>query len=427
VIDPLPIEPFAHPPLATVALPGSKSVTNRALVCAALARGTSRIRGALESDDTTAMVAALKQLGIDVRAEASIGALEVDGAGGVVPSGPVTLDARMSGTTARFLLPMLALGRGRYVLDGHGQLRARPMGDLVAALRALGASITEQGEPGCLPLAVDAEGLTGGPVQLRGDTSSQFLSGLLLAAPCMDRGLTATLTTELVSRPYVDLTRRVMSSFGVPFDDLLTVGPTGYRASDYLVEPDGTAASYFAAAAALTDGEVTISGLGSNAAQRTGELRFIDVLEQMGAKVRWSAESVTVTGVGTLHGGRFDLRDFSDTAPTLAVVAPFADSPVEITGIGFIRRKESDRVGAVVAELRRCGVDATELDDGLLIRPGTPHPAVVQTYQDHRMAMSFAVLGLRTPGISISDPGCVVKTFPKFFDALDDLRRSVEV
>jgi len=292
----------------------------------------------------------------------------------------------------------------------------------VQALRALGTSITELGDPGCLPLEVDASSLPGGPVAIRGDASSQFLSGLLLAGPCMANGLQATVTTDLVSRPYVDLTRRVMSSFGVPFDDLLSVAPSGYQRADYAIEPDGTAASYFAAAAALTEGEVTIVGLGSNAAQRAGELRFIDVLEEMGARVQWRPGSVTVTGTGTLRGGRFDLRDFSDTAPTLAVVAPFADSPVEITGIGFIRRKESDRIGAVATELRRCGIEATELDDGLLIQPGPSRPAIVQTYQDHRMAMSFAVFGLRAPGISVADPGCVVKTFPTFFEVLGRLR-----
>ena len=423
MIDPLPIEPLDHPPHATVTLPGSKSVTNRALVCAALARGTSRLSGVLDSDDTSAMVAALQTLGIAVRADAGAATVEVDGVAGVVPDGPAELDARMSGTTARFLLPMLALGRGRYRLDGHPQLRTRPMADLLEALRALGVSITELGDAGCLPVEVEGSPLAGGAVSIRGDASSQFLSGLLLAGPCMHDGLAATVTTELVSRPYVELTRRVMQSFGAPANDLLAVTPTGYRAADYHVEPDGTAASYFAAAAALCGGEVTIAGLGVNAAQRSGELRFIDVLEKMGAAVRWEEGSVTVTGSGSLRGGRFDLRDFSDTAPTLAVVAPFADSAVEITGIGFIRRKESDRIGAVVAELRRCGVNAQERPDGLIIQPGPVQPAVVETYQDHRMAMSFAVLGLRAPGISIADPGCVAKTFPTFFDVLALLRR----
>ncbi|MCU1345089.1 MAG: 3-phosphoshikimate 1-carboxyvinyltransferase, partial [Acidimicrobiia bacterium] len=327
------------------------------------------------------------------------------------------------GTTARFLVPMLALGHGTYRLDGHPQLRARPMGDLIDAIRSLGTVVVEDGEPGCLPITIEAHGLRGGAVAVRGDASSQFLSGLLLAAPCMGEGLSVTLTSNLVSRPYVELTRQVMASFGAPFDHLLTVDPTGYQGADYAVEPDGTAASYFAAAAVITGGQVTIAGLGAHAAQRTGELQFIDVLQQMGAEVRWDSDAVTVTGTGVLHGGRFDLADFSDTAPTLAVVAPFADSPVEITGIGFIRRKESDRIAAVVTELQRCGVDATELDDGLLVRPGQPQPSVVRTYDDHRMAMSFAVLGLRAAGISIADPGCVAKTFPGFFDVLERLRQ----
>lgn len=385
-------------------------------MCAALADGESTLLGALRADDTEAMAGAVAALGagVDWRGDTVV----VRGTGGRLTPGPVTVDARMSGTTARFIAPVLALGEGRYTLTGHPQLRARPMATITELLPALGASVEAMEEPGHLPLTiVGSGGIPGGTVTVPGDVSSQFLSGLLLVAPMAAAPLTVEVTGDLVSRPYVDLTAAVMADFGA------TPGAaTGYRAAIRRIEPDASAASYFFAAAAVCGGRVTVEGLGTRTVQ--GDLRFVSVLEAMGCEVTMTATRTTVRGSGRLVGGEFDLADFSDTAPTLGVVAAFAGTETRVTGIGFIRRKETDRIAAVVTELRRCGVDAEEEDDGFVVRPtpGAPRAAEIRTYDDHRMAMAFAVLGLRVPGTVILDPECVGKTFPTFFEVLGRLR-----
>lgn len=423
------VEPLAAAPDAEVRLPGSKSITNRALVCAALADGRSELTGVLRADDTEAMVGCLTALGVGLDVDWDAATMAIDGTGGRLRPGPVTVDARMSGTTARFVAPVLALGRGSYRLVAHPQLARRPMADQLDALAALGVDVVCEAEPGHLPARIEATGgLAGGRVTLPGDVSSQFLSGLLLAGPATAEGLTVEVRGPLVSRPYVALTESVMAAFGaeVAHDGegrTYTVRPGGYRPARYAVEPDATAASYFLAAAAVTGGRVRVPGLGRRSAQ--GDVAFAVVLARMGAEVEVADDHVEVRGTGRLTGIEVDLSDLSDTAPTLAVVAALASSPTRVTGIGFIRAKESDRIGAVVTELRRCGVDAEEEPDGFVVRPGPQQPrgAVVQTYDDHRLAMSFAVLGLVVPGIVIADPGCVAKTFPDFFDRLEQLRR----
>ena len=411
------IEPLSEPPDVTVQVPGSKSLTNRALVCAAFATGTSTLTGTLVADDTEAMLVALNELGVAI--ERSGTTLVVEGADGHVPDGPVELQARLSGTTSRFLAPLLATGAGPYHLDGYEPLRARPMGPVIDALRVLGTDVVEEGEPGHLPITIGGSA-RGGRVELPGHVSSQFLSGLLLAGPLFPDGVAVHLTTPLVSLPYVELTRVVMRAFGASVD-ATTVEPGGYVATDYAVEPDASAASYFFAAAAITGGRVTVEGLGRDA--RQGDLAFVDLLEQMGAEVRRDDTSTTVRGTGALHGITADLSDLSDTAQTLAAVAVFADTPTTITGIDFIRRKETDRIAETVANLRRCGIEASEDADGMTIRPGVAHGAAIETHDDHRMAMGFALLGLRVAGIDILDPGCVAKTYPEFFADLEKLRR----
>ena len=424
--DPYEIVPFAHELDAVVRPPGSKSITNRALVCAALARGASTLEGVLIADDTEAMISCLRELGVAVRVDADAATVDVVGTRGEPQVDGALLDARLSGTTSRFVMPIAALGRATVVLDGGEPLRQRPMADLIDALRGLGASITELGEPGALPVQIDAHHLDGGRISVRGDVSSQFLSALLLSAPCMDEGLRVEVVTELVSKPYVDMTLRVMEDFGahttVDETSGIAVLPTGYRSRDrYVVEPDASAASYFFAAAAIRGGRVRVEGLGAGSVQ--GDVAFVDVLEAMGAHVERFDDAIEVTGTGELRGVEADFADISDTAQTIAAVAVHASSPTRITGIGFIRGKETDRVAAVVTELRRCGIDATEDDDGFTIVPGTPRPTVVQTYDDHRMAMSFSLLGLRHPGISIADPGCVAKTVPDYWTRFEALRR----
>ena len=356
-------------------------------------------------------------------ATAATTVVTITGTGGRLPDGRVELDARESGTTSRFLLPTVAGGSGTYVVRGAAPLVARPMRDGVAVLESLGVQVDSDGH---LPITVTGPIGTDAAVTVRGDVSSQFLSGLLLAAPTWPGGRTIRVEGDLVSRPYVEMTIAVMRAFGASVREAAAgewvVEGGGYTAVDYAVEPDASAASYFFAAAAICGGKVRVDGLGESSLQ--GDIVFAKVLERMGASVDMGARSTVVEGSGGLTGGTFDLRDFSDTAPTLAVTAACASGTTEATGIGFIRGKETDRIAAIVTELRRVGVEAEETDDGFVVHPAPEqmHGALVQTYDDHRMAMSFAVLGLRVPGIEIADPGCVAKTFPHFFDVLDTLR-----
>jgi len=414
------VRPLTDPPDATVAVPGSKSITNRAVLAAAMATGTSVLRGALTADDTDAMVGAVTALGAKVTRAGST--WTVTGSGGAAPAQQVSVDARQAGTVARFIPAVAAAMGARARIDGSAQLRSRPMAPLIDALRNLGGVVEEEDAVGHLPIVVKGP-LTSRSTGLPGDASSQFLSGLLLAGPLVPGGLEVQITGSLVSRPYASMTAAVMAAFGatVTVDaDTFTVKDGGYRPNDYTVEPDASAASYFFAAAAVTGGRVRVEDLGRHSVQ--GDMAFLDVLARMGASVTISDDAVEVTG-GVLHGVDADLADFSDTAPTLAVVAALADSPTRIRGIGFVRSKESDRIGAVVEELQKCGVDAVEEDEGMLIRPSGVHAAVVDPHDDHRLAMAFAVLGLRVPGIDIADPACVTKTFPAYFDVLESLRR----
>jgi len=427
--DPFPVEPLSAPVSATVAIPGSKSLTNRALVCAALAEGESTLHHALRADDVAAMRQGLEALGVPVREggepdEAGDVTLAVTGCAGRPPVSVALVDARLSGTTSRFLLPVAALGAGVVRVDGLLPLRARPMGPSIEALRHLGATVTDAGAPGHLPVDVSGGPVAGGEIEVPGDAYSQFLSGLLLAGPAMRTGLVVRVAGPLVSRPYVDMTVAVMAAFGVtvecPDDRTWAVEPQTYRAAAHRIEPDASAASYAFAAAAITGGRVTVEGLGR--ASRQGDLGFVDVLEAMGATVERGERATTVAVDGALTGVEVDLRHLSDTAQTLAVVAAFASSPTRVTGIGFIRGKETDRIGAVVTELRRAGIDAVEEADGFVVRPGPVAPAVIETYDDHRMAMAFALLGLRAEGIRIADPACVAKTFPGYWTMLERLR-----
>lgn len=419
--DPFPVEPVEGPLDAVVTVPGSKSITNRALICAALADGTSVLSGALSADDTHAMVGVLAALGLDVVAEQDGTVLTVVGCGGSPPPCDATIDVRQSGTTARFVIPMLALGRGSYRVTAHPQMQARPMDTTFSALETLGGGFEPIGDAGHLPATIRGGGLRSGAVRVRGDASSQFLSGMLMIGPCLPDGLVVEVTSALVSQPYVELTVAVMKAFGAvverPDPQTFAVLPGGYRPTRYQVEPDASAASYPLAAAAICGGTVRVEGLTRGSIQ--GDVAFVDVLAAMGAQVDVDDNGMTIRCErGNLVGGVHDLTHISDTAQTLAVAAPFAQSEVEVTGIGFIRHKETDRVAAVATELARCGVDVTVNPDGWTIKPGRPHGAVIQTYQDHRMAMSFALLGLVTPGISIADPACVAKTFPGYWELL---------
>jgi len=415
------VAPIARPLDADVTVPGSKSETNRALVAAALATGDSILDGLLLADDTFAMIDSLDRLGVAIDLDGT--RATVHGSGGRLAPGPVTVDCRLAGTVSRFLTAVTALGPGPYTIDAAPGMRSRPMRQLVEALRGLGASIEGDALPLIVSGGVDGGGVAGGTVRLPGDVSSQFLSALLLAAPYFDDGLEVELTTELVSKPYVDMTVATMAAFGVHVDrrdhGRFAVAPGGYRAAVVAIEPDATAASYFWGAAAICGGRVRGHGVHRDSGQ--GDVRFAGVLASMGATVRDTAGGIEVQVDGPLHGVTVDMADISDTVPTLAVVAAFAQGATRLEGVGFIRRKESDRLGALAHELQRCGVGAREERDGLVIEGSQPHGARVETYDDHRMAMSLALLGLAVPGIEIVDPDCVTKTFPEFFDTLSTL------
>ncbi|HMM41905.1 MAG TPA: 3-phosphoshikimate 1-carboxyvinyltransferase [Thermomicrobiales bacterium] len=416
--DPLPI-PAAGTVRGSIVLPGSKSYTNRALPIAALADGTSLLRGALESDDTRYMVEALRALGVAVRADWEAGEIEVEGTGGRIAVDSADLFLGNSGTSMRFLTALAALARGRIRLDGVGRMRQRPLAPLIDGLASLGVAI--RSASGCPPVEINADGLPGGTVTMRGDLSSQYFSALAMVLPYADGPLDVAVEGNLVSKPYIDMTTGTMASFGVELHHdgyrRLWVEPgQRYVARTYDIEPDASAASYFYALAAVSGGSITVEHLPPTSAQ--GDLRFVDVLEAMGCRVERGADAVTVHGPKQLRGIDVDMNAISDTVQTLAAIAPFADAPTTIRNVGHIRLKETDRIAAVAAELRRAGIRVDEREDGLTIYPGTPLPTTIQTYDDHRMAMSFAVMATRVPGTSIADPGCVAKTVPGYWGLL---------
>lgn len=419
------IEPCG-PLRAVIRPPGSKSITNRALVCAALADGDSILAGALESDDTRVMIEGLRQLGIHVEHDRPRQTIRVAGCGGRLPASTADLQVGNSGTTVRFLTALVTLGHGTYRLDGTERMRQRPIEDLLSALRQLGADVISQYGTGCPPVLVRAAGLPGGRAEVAGNISSQFLSGLLMAAPRAREPVELVVRGELVSIPYVTMTLRVMEAFGISVAS--AGGPPlripvdrPYQACRYEIEPDASAASYFFAAAAIAGGSVAVEGLTYRSIQ--GDVAFCDCLRKMGCKVTDGADRITVTG-GRLHGIEIDMNAISDTVQTLAAVALFADGPTTITHVGHIRHKETDRIHALAVELRKLGAAVEELADGLRIIPGPLHGTEVDTYDDHRMAMSLALVGLRVPGVTIRDPGCTAKTYPQFFEDLRSLAQA---
>lgn len=420
--DPYLVRPVTGPVRGRLRPPGSKSLTNRALIIAALATGQTRLTGVLDSEDTRVMIESLRRLGVGVRPDVNAKTIDVAGCGGRPPAGEAELWLENSGTSIRFLTALCALGHGRFRLDGSSRMRERPIGDLVEAMRPLGANLNCKLGTDCPPLVVSANGLTGGSTTVAGNISSQYLSAILMAAPCANTPVEIDVRGELVSKPYVDMTLGVMAQFGVEVSShdhqQFRIEPQIYRGTQYDIEPDASAASYLFGAAAVTGGEVTVEGLNQYALQ--GDIHFVDALEKMGCQVAYGEDSITVRG-GELTGIDIDMNAISDTAQTLAVVALFASGPTRIRNVAHMRHKETDRVFALVEEIRRMGVEAEEHEDGLTIVPGTISPATIQTYDDHRMAMSFALAGLRVDGIRIADPGCTGKTYPDFFTDLETL------
>jgi len=394
-------------------------------VAAALASGESALVGATESDDAAAMRDGLRALGVPIRVEGE--AWTVPGCGGRLPArGAVAVDVRASGTTARFLSAVAALtAQGSVVtLDGTARMRERPIGDLVAALRALGADATALGPGGCPPVRVRGGGLAGGRVAIDARRSSQYVSGVLLAAPFASRDVELALVeNRLVSRPFVDLTLQVMDAFGAEarwteHGTLAVRAGRPYRARRFEVEPDAQAAAYVFAAAAIAGGRAVVEGIPGGS--RQPDLRLLDALAAMGCTVRREAFAIELAAErDALRGITWDGDPMPDAVLALAVVALFAEGPTRIENVANLRIKETDRLAALECEIRRLGGRAEAGPDWLVIEPAPLHGAVIETYADHRMAMSFALAGLAVPGVAIRDPGCVAKTWPGFFAALE--------
>ena len=421
-MNPQPIPVIRQPIDAEVTVPGSKSLTNRAMLVAALADGRSTLTHALFSDDTEYFSEGLRRLGVPVDNQPDASRFMVDGQGGRIAASQADLFIGNAGTAARFLSAVVGLGDGAYRFDGVPAMRVRPMAALLDVLQQQGATVAFEGEDGFMPYTIHAHGLAGGTVSLSTRHTSQPLTALLMVAPCARQEVTIVLQDELVSEPYIDMTIRLMQDWGVEVtrsdDRFVIAAGQRYRAQPaYAIEPDASSASYFFATAALTGGHVRIPHLTQHSSQ--GDVGLVDLLAQMGCRVSYSDDSIELTGGERLSGGHtFDMNAISDTVPTLAAIAPFADGPIRIVNVEHIRRKETDRIHAVVTELRRLGATVDEADDGMTIHPGPLHGATVETYGDHRIAMSFAITGLKTPDVLIADPGCTAKTFPDFFDVL---------
>ena len=409
---------------ARVRVPGSKSLTNRALVVAALASGPSTLRGGLHSDDTRVMIDALRALGCAIKTDRD--AWHIPGTDGRLRAPASPLDSGNSGTTARFLTAAAALADGPVVIDGNARMRERPIDDLVHALVALGAECEILGDAGCPPLRVKGGGIPGGKASIDARRSSQYVSAILLAAPYAQSDVELSLIDgALVSRPYVELTLQLMDAFGAEasWSDpgrLQVVAGHTYRGRDFGVEPDASAAVYPLCAAAIAGGRVRVDGVRKDSLQ--ADFRVLDLLERMGCKVERQSESVTVTGPDEpLHGIDIDMNDFPDAVLAVAVVALFAEGVTHIRNVGNLRIKETDRLAALETELRKLGAGAHAGPDSLTIEPAPLRATEIDTYDDHRMAMSLALAGLRVPGVVIRDPGCVSKTWPDYFTMLEGL------
>ena len=425
------IAPISAPFRSVVRVPGSKSITNRALPLAAMTGGTTTLEGVLFADDTRHMLAALEAAGYAIVVDEAAARVRVSGRGRRIPrpsdpfAKPLQISCGNSGTTMRFLTAMLSLGHGRYVLDGVKRMRERPIGQLVDALRQLGAEVIYEGEKGFPPVRVGGFPMRGGMCLFHGAMSSQYISAVLMAAPMARRTTYVQLTGAVASEPYVRMTVRMMEQLGVEVATkesrnhrTYIVEPQPYCAGSYRVEPDASNASYFLAAAAITPGAtVTIPGLGSSSLQ--GDVAFASLLEEMGATVTIEEASMTLTGGSALTGVDVDMSSMPDMVQTLAVVALFARGPTTARNIWNLRIKETDRLAALERELAKLGATVTTGNDWIRVEPPAKLKAAsIATYEDHRMAMAFAVAALRSPGIVIEDPGCTAKTYPGYFDDL---------
>jgi 3-phosphoshikimate 1-carboxyvinyltransferase len=408
---------------AVATVPGSKSIAHRALVCAALARGDSTINGLPDGDDTQAMLQGLKMLGATFSLDGADA--HIQGSIDLNRTDAITVDANLAGTTARFLTAVGALRRSPITVTGNASLRSRPMKDLHLALEQLGASVSWQNEKYCLPVTVQRGESYSHSVQVAADTSSQFVTSLMLIAPMFEHGLTIELTGDVISLPYIAMSVSVMKSFGanvrIADNRIIVIGGGGYVGCQFAVEPDASSASYPLAAAAVVGGRVRVNGMRSNMMQ--GDRRFIDVLRQMGCDISEDNTGITVSRDANkpLQGVDIDMSEISDLVPTLAIVAMFAKTPTRIRNVGFIRNKESDRIGDLASEMRRLGAKVVEHEDGLEISPQALHGGSCDTHHDHRLAMAFGIAGLKLPGVIIDQANVVSKSWPQFWEMLEAL------
>ena len=414
-----------RPITGTVEVPGSKSITNRALLMAALSEGRTTLTGVLFSDDSRHFLSSLINLGFEVEINESEKIVTVKGLGGSIPRKEAVIDVGSAGTAARFLTAMLALSDGTYVIDCSEQMKKRPMKPLFEALTFMGAGFDYLESEQHLPVRVTGNGGICRNISLDITKSTQFLSALLMMGPMIKSGMTIHITSEKVDGAYIRVTRKMLEQFGAAValngsDYCIPAGST-FHGSVYAIEPDVSAACYFYAMAALKGGEITVKGVRMNLMQ--GDIKFLGVLEKLGCAILETEEGVRVIGpaAGSYGGIDITMNDFSDQAMTLAALAPFASSPTIIRGVSHIRLQECDRMQGIVNELTRVGVQCEADGENILIWPGIPHGAIIETYDDHRFAMAFTLLGLKAEGIIISNPLCCSKTFENYFEVLDEL------
>lgn len=409
-----------------VEVPGSKSITNRALMLAALGNQKCELTGVLFSDDSRAFLSCLQELGFDVVIDEEEKKVSITGLGGVIPNRTATINVRSAGTAARFLTVMFAFAGGCYTLNSSEQMKKRPMEPLLSELRKAGVKITCLEKEGHFPFVIESEKLTIQEITIDTNISSQFASALLMSATLLQDGLTLHMSGERSSGSYVLMTLAMMEQFGIQVikngADCKVAKGQKYGLERYSIEPDMSAACYFYAMAAILNRKVTVIGT-HEAVSLQGDKKFLGVLRQLGCQVEDLPEGVTVTGVEKYSGIAVNMKDFSDQALTMAVVAAFADTPTRIEHIGHIRMQESDRIQAIISELNRMGVGCRELldVDGVEIIPAPVKPAEIETYEDHRVAMSFTLAGLRSEGIVIKNPLCCGKTFENYFEVIDRL------
>lgn len=412
----------------TIEAPGSKSITNRALMLAALSDGETLLKGTLFSDDSRHFLQCLIDLGFDVHINENTHTVRVTGMGGTIPKRSASINVGSAGTAARFLTAMLGCAGGIYHLDASDQMKKRPMAPLLKTLTDLGCTIIYDEKPGFFPFTIQSQGITAAEAIVDIEDSSQFLSALLMSAVMIGHDFKIRITGNH-GLSYIRMTTQMMRQFGAEVTDLgngiwLIPGSSRYHACTYQIEPDVSAAAYFYGMAALSGGSVLVRHVHFNSLQ--GDVALIRAFESMGCQAEDTSEGIRLNGPanGHLKGIDIDMSSFSDQALTLAAVAPFADGPTCIRNIGHIRLQESDRMAAIVHNLTRIGIHSEIQGDDILIEPGKPHAACIETYDDHRVAMAFSLTGLCTPGIVINNPLCCRKTFENYFDVLDHICRS---